>query len=998
MTLILVLIGLVYFNNLSVRHYPAVDRPIISIKTQYEGASPEIIEGRVTKPIENALFGIEGIDFMTSDSRAEESVVKIFFDPNRNLDDAANDVRDRLSRIRREMPENAQQSTIQKSDSDSEPIIMVVFSSDTVPLEDITDYVEKDVKSEFEALPGVASVEIFGQQNKVVHIWLDPQKLASYQTSVIDVTQALKKQNINVPAGRITAGDREYYVNTIATLKSANEFNQIVVHNKDGYLVRLSDVGRVEFSAQEERSKVFFNGRRAVGLGIAKKSVGNPLEISSKLKELFPKIESTLPKGIKAEVASDSTIFIKKSIDEVYKTIGEATIFVLIVIGLFLWSLRASLIPLVTIPVSLITTFALIYLMGFTINSLTLLAMVLAIGLVVDDAIVVMENVHRYISQGMHPMQAAMKGTKEISMAVVAMTLTLVAVYAPIAMIPGFIGKLFIEFALTLAGAVLVSGFVALTLSPMMCSRLLKPHVHREKQAPNDRFLNWLETTYERSLRVVIKHRIVMLMVGAILTLGGYVTSQYIDKELAPREDKGMVIGNGLPPQSVTLDYVNRYMEQVDAIMALQPEIINRLVITDPVRPYSKNMLVDWKKRKRSSTDITKALKPYLDEIAGIRASASIGGSLISGGNVSDDTLEFVIQTTQSYEDLDRVGHTIEQKLHQSQLFTIIQHDIGIETQDYAVYVNRDKAAALGVDVSLVGETLDALIKGKVATHLRLDTEEYKVITEVTAANRQSALDLSGIYVKGFKDAQIPLANLITVERRSMPVERHHYNKLRSITVSAKLREGISMGTAVDFIQKDVQKDVPDHIRTSFTGQTKQFLESKDTVLYLFVLALLFIYLVMSAQFESFKDPLIILLSVPLSITGALVTLKLTGGTLNIYSQIGLVTLIGLITKHGILIVDFANTKFDEGLDLANAAVEAAKLRLRPILMTTAAMVLGALPLAIATGPGSESRQQIGWVIVGGMFFGTLFTLFVLPAVYTFFHRKKRELHPEMAD
>ena len=988
MTLILVLVGLVYFFNLPVRHYPAVDRPIISVKTDYEGASPEIIEGRVTKPIENALFGIEGIDFMTSDSRAEQSVVKIFFNVDRPLDNAANDVRDRLSRVRRQLPDGAQAPTIQKADADSEPIIMLVFSSENIPIEEITDFVDRNVKSEMEAIPGVASVDLFGQQDKVVHIWLDPQKMASYQITVQDVINALKKQNVNLPAGRITTGDREYYINTIANLKSAEEFNGINIKFHEGFLVRLADLGRVEFSAQEERSKIFYNGRRAVALGIVKKSVGNPLEIAKSLRKIMPKVQATLPAGVQGEIATDSTVFIKKSIDEVYKTILEATLFVLIVIALFLWSLRASLIPLVTIPVSLIATFTLLSLFGFTINSLTLLAMVLAIGLVVDDAIVVMENVHRYIEKGYSPIKAAVIGTKEISMAVVAMTLTLAAVYAPIALIPGFTGKLFIEFALTLAGAVIISGFTALTLSPMMCSRLLKPHNPNAPRTINDRFLSKLETGYSSALTLLLGKRLFVLIVGLSVSLGGVFIGKFaLDSELAPKEDKGMIFGRGLAPQSATLDYVSRYMEQVDAVIASSPEVENRLVIVDAQRPYSRNILKPFSDRKKSSTKIVEDLKPLLENIAGIRAYASVGGSLIGASGQSDDSLEFVIQTTQSYEDLAKVGADIERKMHQSKKFLFIQHDIGIETQDYAVRINRDKAATLGVELATIGETLDALVKGKVATQFRLDTEEYKVITEIEGAIRQSPEDLNNIYVRGHKDTQVPLGNLITIERRSMPVERHHYNKLRSVSVTAKLRPGVSTGEAVDFVSA-FKNDLPDHIRTSFTGQTKRFIDSKNTIYFIFGLAILFIYLVMSAQFESFKDPFIIILSVPLSIAGALFTLWVVGGTLNIYSQIGLVTLIGLITKHGILIVDFANSRFEQTQDLVASVVEASKARLRPILMTTAAMVLGALPLAIASGAGAESRQQIGWVIVGGMLFGTLFTLFVLPAVYTLFPRK----------
>ncbi len=1006
MSLVIILLGIVTWTRLQVRQYPNVDEPKISIITQFEGASPEIIEAQVTKPLEDALSGIEGLYLMTSSSEVEESRITLVFELNRPIEAAANDVRDRISRIRNKLPNDVSDPRIKKADADAFPFMYLAVYSDRHDTKDIADYARRFLESQLEVINGVSSVEIFGGGEYEMHIYLDPVKMASYQVTAEDVAQALKKQNVEKPAGRIITKDREITVTTKAALSTEKDFNNLIIFERDGYLVRLSDIGEAKLDAIDTRSRVRFNDKNAVAIGLIKQSIANPLDIALAVKKQLPRLREGLPRGMKMEIANDKTVYIERSIEEVYHTLFEATVLVILVILAFLRSFRAVIVPIVTIPVSLIGAFALMYALGFTINTLTLLALVLAIGLVVDDAIIVLENIYRHIEDGMHPITAAFKGAKEISFAVVAMTITLAAVYAPIALSTGQTGRLFTEFALTLAGSVLISGFVALTLSPMMCSRLLSSHIANHTRRTTNPFvkywnvfeiksgqvLDYIDNLYETFLKRALTKRWGVLGTGLIIASLGYYIFKEMPSELIPREDQGIVNARAIPPYGANIDFTNKYMLQVDSIMKGIPEIEKRLTLVNvPGESTILGVLSPWEKRKRRSQEIVEGLRDPMYDITGLSVTPSVGGKSLVGG-LTDTPVEVVIETTKTYKELVEMADGFMKTLHGLGALQDIYADYGAEGQELVVTVDRDKAASLGVDVSTIGESLDTLISGRSPSKFKRENKLYNVKVWLEEDYRRSADDLSMVFLRGSKDRKetmVPLSEIVEISKRLAPTAISHFSGLRSVTFSAKLRDGFSLGNTLQLIKEQGYKMLPEGTRIDFAGESRRYLEESSNILLIFGLALIFIFLVLSAQYESYIDPLIILFSVPLSLAGGIFLLKIFGQTINLYSQIGLITLIGLITKHGILIVDFANKLKADGLSRLDAVVEASRLRLRPILMTTFAMVLGAVPLAFASGAGAESRRPIGLVIVGGMTLGTLFTLFVVPAIYTFLSRKK---------
>lgn len=1008
MTIIILMVGGVSYTRLSLRQFPQVDKPIISVTASLPGASPEIIEQQVTRPLEEVLGGIEGLDFMTSRSEPENSTVKLNFKVDRDIDLAAADVRDRLQKVARELPDDVETPLIKKADADALPLIYLSLYSETKSPGELADYANKYLKSEIETITGVASVDVWGGGELEMHLILDPVKLDAYKVTATDVGLALKRQNINKPVGRVIGEEKEYNVTTTSKLSTPSQFNNMIIKESEGVVVRLKEVGYAELKSVEDRQASRYNDKNAVSIGIVKKSVANPLEVKEGVVEKLAQMQQHLPSGMQMEISSDNTVFIERSIDHVKRTIWEATFLVVIVIFAFLRSFRASLIPLVTIPVSLIGVFSLMYLFGFTINILTLLALVLAIGLVVDDAIVVLENIYRHIEDGMKPMKASIVGAKEISFAVIAMTLTLAAVYAPIALSSGITGKLFTEFALTLAGAVIISGFVALTLTPMMCSRLLVAHNH--EQPFNNKILrtlqNWsektgkwldrLDTLYGSFLTRVLHRRLLVAGIGLIVAgIGLYLAVFQLRKELTPSEDQGVYLTTATPPYGATLKYIDRYAHQMDEIVASVPELIKRMTIVQTGEDtYSQNTMVPWEERSRSCSDIKKSIEPQLDKIIGLSVRGRCKTrSPIGGGSIFD--LSFVIQTTRSFHDLDVQMQKIWAMLLQHPgISKNVQPDAGVPIQDYKVEVDVDKAATLGIEPDAIAKILDDLIGGRRPTTFERENKKYYVKVWVGEKFRRSPQDILAMTVKGTrnnKDTFVPLSDLVKIVAKTSSSEITHFDGMRSTTFDASLNEGYGLGQVLDDIKEAASKILPDGYQTTVSGQTRDYLKESYTLYLIFGLALSFIFLVMAAQFESFVDPFIIILSVPLSLAGAIFTLWIfPNGTLNIYSQIGLVTLIGLITKHGILIVDFANKLQEQGKSPYEAVIEASRLRLRPILMTTFAMVFGAIPLAFSTGAGAETREQIGLVIVGGMSFGTLFTLFIVPVVYTYLSKIRK--------
>ena len=988
LSLAVLLIGLISYSRLSVREYPKIDEPVVSVETVYKGASAEVVESTITKPLEDSLSGIEGVDVMTSQTRAERSQINIKFKLTRDPDSAAADVRDKVARVRGRLPDAADDSIIAKVEADADPILFVSFNSDKhTPLE-VSDYANRYIKPRFSTLPGAADVRIFGERKISMRIWLDRAKLAAYKLGPADVEDALRRQNVEVPAGRIESQSREFSVLAQTDLQTPEQFNNIVIRDAGGYPVRLRDVARAEIAPIDERILARYNGRNAATLAIVKQSTANPLELSLAIRAEAAEIQKSLPGGMKLEVIYDTSLFIEQAIKAVFGTIWEAIVLVALVIFLFLRNLRATIIPLITIPVSLVGAFALMYMFNFSINTLTLLAMVLAIGLVVDDAIVVLENIYRNLESGMERKAAAIKGAREIAFAVVAMTLTLAAVYAPLAFATGRTGRLFIEFALALAGAVVVSGFVALTLSPMLCSLILKHEVkHGKVYNAIESVLLRVTNGYKRTLTFILQKRGIGVAVWVVFVLLAVPLFLSLKQELAPLEDRGIIFGVISAPEGSTVSYTAGYVKKIEDIYKQIPEMerYNSIVGFPTVSDGRVILrLTDWNKRSRSQQEIARELAPQFRNLAGVSAFAVSPASL---GQGRDKPLQFVIMTSAPYEELQQYVDRLIVETAKNPGLMDVDSDLRLNKPELKIAVNRDKISDVGVNVEAVGRTLETMLGGRQVTRFKQGGEQYDVIVQVADVDRSNPDDITNIYVRGRNNEMVQLSNLLTVRESVAPRSLNHFNKLRAARIDANLAPGYAIKDAIDFMKAASTRALPPTVQNDLSGQSREFRDSSGSIFLTFVLALAFIYLVLSAQFESFVDPFVIMLTVPLSMTGALLALWLTGGSLNVYSQIGLITLVGLITKHGILIVEFANQLQERGMALREAVIESATLRLRPILMTTGAMVLGAIPLALARGAGSESRQVIGWVIVGGMSLGTILTLFVVPTFYTIFAR-----------
>ncbi len=985
LSLLVVVIGIVSYTRLGVREYPKIDEPVVSVNTTYLGASAEVVESQITKVLEDSLAGIEGVELMTSSSRSERSSIDVRFRITRDPDSAAADVRDKVARVRARLPEGVDEPVIAKVEADSFPIIwMSVTQGARTPME-VSDYLARYVKPRLSVLPGAADVRIFGERRMSMRIDVDRDRLAGYRLTVQDVEDALRRQNVELPSGRIESQQREFNIVAATDLQTVQQFESAIVANVAGYPVRLRDVADIRLGALDERVIARFNGEPSINMGVIKQATGNPLELSQAVRSEVDKINETLPPGMRITISYDSSVFIDRSIKSVFTTVTEAVLLVVLVIFFFLRNLRATLIPLVTIPVALVGSFALMYAFGFTINTLTLLAMVLAIGLVVDDAIVVLENIYRNIEQGMDRVQAAVKGTKEIGFAVVAMTLTLVAVFAPLAFATGRTGRLFVEFALALAGAVLVSGFVALTLSPMMCSKLLKHETsHGRVYRTIEGFLTALTNGYARSLSWSLAHRWIVLIGWAVVFAAGAWLFTVIRSELAPLEDRGVIFGRVQAPQGSTVQYTADALEAIENYYSTIPEASAYNAIAGFPTVADGNAILrlkPWEERERKQQDISRELNGKFSQLPGVIGFAVNPPSL--GQSPRALPIEFVIMSQVPYPELDRMVNTFLAEMAKYPGVQNLQTDLRLNTPELRVDVNRDKLSDLGIPVQTVGLTLQSMLGGRQVTRFKKDGEQYDVIVQVAPRDRSRPNDISDIYVRGRDGTMVQLSNVLNVAEGVSPQSLNHFQRLRSVSITGQIAPGFTLGEALAEMEATAKRVLPQSALTDLNGQSREFRDARGSIYLVFVLALVFIYLVLAAQFESFADPFVIMLSVPLSMTGALMALWFSGGTMNIYSQIGLITLVGLITKHGILIVEFSNQLRERGEELFEAVKDASVMRLRPILMTTGAMVLGAVPLALATGAGAESRMQIGWVIVGGMSFGTVLTLYVVPTMYT---------------
>lgn len=998
-SLILVIFGISSMKDLAIREYPDIDAPIVSVITLYKGAPATIIESQVTQIIEESVSGIEGVKQITSKSREERSEVTIEFVVSRDVDAAASDVRDKVSGSVGNLPLDAESPVVLKTEADASPFIWIGMKSKEWNAIQLSDYADRYLVDTFSVVPGVAKVLIGGERRPAMRIWLNRSSMAAYGVTVNDIEDALLKQNLELPSGRVESDRREFAVRTDSGLVTEKQFEDIVITQKANYLVRLSDVAEVNLGTEEERYEVRANEEPAIGLGVIKQSKANELEIANGIRAKLSELQPNLPEQVELFIAYDRSRFVDASINEVFKALAIAMCLVIAVIFLFLRSFWATLIPAVAIPVSLISSFIILDMFGFSINVLTLLAYVLAVGLVVDDAIIVLENIHRRIENNEPVLLASIRGSRQIGFAVIATTLSLIAVFVPLSMMGGNTGRLFSEFGISMAGAVLFSSLVALTLTPMMCSKILK-----QKKSENlfyrssEKVFLSLNKGYEWLLDKTLSFPIIIVAIGLAFSAASYSLYKEVPKEFAPTEDRGVFLVVLMAPEGATLNYTRDYLLEVEGELAsIGPkgtkEIDTLFGVLAPglSRPSPVNfaiafvVLKPWEERARSQQSIVKEFFPKLLSIPGANVFAINPPSLNQPGRKAP--VQFVLGGP-SYDTLkDWSKIIIEKTKEENPKLLSIDGDYKETKPELKVDIDRNRAAAMEVSIADIGRTLETMLGSRFVTTLNDRGIQYNVVLQARNKDRETPNDLENIYVRNSNNNLIPLNNLITTKETAAPKELNRFDRMRSVTISASLAPGYSLGEALDYLDNLALTSLPPKARISYAGQSREFRDSSSSLMITFGLALLIVFLVLAAQFESFVHPIIIMLSVPLAITGALATLYFTGITLNVYSQIGLVMLIGLVAKNAILIVEFANQLREQGRSVKDAVKESAAARLRPILMTTIATVFGAMPLALASGAGAESRSSIGWVIVGGVTFSTLLSLFIVPTLYSLLAR-----------
>lgn len=1003
MTLLLVLFGLLNFSRLPVREYPDIKPPIVSVRTVYPGASVSVLESDVTTPLEDALSGVQGLRTISSASREEVSLITLEFDLDRDLDDATNDVRDRVSQVRPVLPLGILEPHVEKAAAENAEVLWLALSSDRHSELDMSDIADRFIRARLVMIPGVSATYLDGERRYAMRIWLDPDRLAARRLTVQDVEDAIRNQNASIPAGRIESNHVEFSVSLKGTLHTPKQFESLVVAYREGYPVRLEDVARVELGAEDTRKLGRFNGQASLGISVSRQSKANTLAVARAIKGQLPFIASGLPEGMNLTVAWDSSIPIERSLDEVYLALGLSLVLVVVVIFCFLGSWRATLVPAVAIPVSIVGTFTIMAVTGCSLNVLTLLGLVLAVGLVVDDAIIVLENIHRRIGAGIPPVQAAVEGTNEIAFAVVATTIALVTVFVPIAFLTGIVGRLFSELAIAVASAVLLSGFVALTLTPMMCGRLLRQDsgkVIRFQFAAG--LVEAVIQRYRRGLAWGIRARTAVLLAVVAATLGSVMLLTRLPSELAPLEDAGWFSGLITAPQGATLRYTDTYAKQLEALLQTVPEIAHTYtVVARGDRPTMVNRaaswvtLKDWSERSRSQQEIVAGLNQEIGKLAGVKAYLLNPPSIDEWSEKTP--VQFVLGGL-DYQELQQTAEQLVAKMANHPGFVSPEMDIALNAPHLSVETHRDKSADLGVSIASIGRTLETLLSGRPVNTFMQNGRQYKVIVKVDDRHREKPSDINQLYVRGNDGALVQLNNVVTVKEVPAPEALNHFDRMRAVTIGAGLADGFTLGQALRYLDKTSHQIIKPGMRTAYAGESKTFAESNRNLYLTFVLALAVIFLVLAAQFESFRHPWTILLAVPPALSGAVLSLVIIDGTLSIYSQIGMVILIGLVTKNSILIVEFANQLRERGLDTTRAVIEGATLRLRPILMTTCATILGALPLAVATGAGAEGRRQIGVVLIGGLLVSTLVTLVVVPAAYPILSRRMRESKSEGQD
>ncbi|MCB1462207.1 MAG: efflux RND transporter permease subunit [Nitratireductor sp.] len=996
--LLILLIGFQGIFNLAVREYPEVEETVITVTTVYPGASPELIQGFVTSPIAAAVATTENIDYVTSQSRPSTSVVTVQMKLGSDPDVALTEVMSKVQQVRGQLPSDAKDPTIVKGTGMQFAIMYIAMQNPNMTAEQLTEYIKRVIRPRMSTIEGVAEVQIMGAANYSMRVWIDPVRLAARGVTAAEVVAAINQANFLSAPGKTKNEYVTYSITTETTLRTPEAFGALPLRSSGDEVIRLRDVADVELAAESTDMVVNFNGEPGTFIGIFPTPAANPLDTADAVIAELPAIQSTLPQGMEMKLVYNATDAISASIEEVFKTIGEAVAIVVVVILLFLGSFRSVLMPIVTIPLSLIGVCAILLGMGYSINLLSLLAMVLAIGLVVDDAIVVVENIHRHIEEGLTPRQAAFAGMREISSAVIAMTVTLAAVFAPLAFTGGLTGSLFKEFAFTLAGAVVISGIVALTITPAMSARLLA-HSDSRFQSFVDGTFERLENFYERLVGGSLKYRPVTLMiVASLVALTGFLFVK-TSSELAPEEDRGALFSLITAPRYATTDYTQLYVDEMRGKTKDLPELDANFSITGFGGQTNAGIAVwafkDWSERDRSQKEIQSDIQARLSSVTGVQALVFAPPSLPGAGGGLP--ISVVLQSTGDPSQVYEVAEEIRQKAQATGRFIIVQNSLAFDAPQVTVSVDRERAAALNIPASQVGTTLGVLVGGGSVAQFDRDSNSYDVITQVPQEYRDNPESLGGFFVRSSTGEMVPLSAVTTVSTAASPASIEQFNQLNSATISALPLPGVTTGEGLQAIDDIARAALPDGFFVDYSGQSRLEKDQGNTILIAFAMAVVVIYLVLAAQFESFRDPLIIMMAVPLSIFGAIVPLNLGLGTLNIYTQIGLITLIGLITKHGILLVEFANQQREHhGLSRLDAIVASAKVRLRPILMTTAAMSLGVVPLILSSGAGAAARGAMGLVIFSGILIGTLFTLFVVPMFYTFI--SARELRPEPED
>jgi multidrug efflux pump len=995
-SLLILLFGLNAMHHMTIRQFPRMDNTVITITTSYPGADAKLIAGFITTPLEAAVASSEGIDYMVSSSKQGVSTitltVKLNFDPQVAFTDVMSKVQQTINKL----PPQSQQPVIVKSSDASTALMYIGLNSNDMIPEQITDYAVRVVQPQLQTVDGVAKVEILGAATYSMRIFLDPIKMAALNVSPEEVTAVLAKNNFLTAAGK-TKGEYIGINMTAKTdLNNAKEFGSLIVRATNNSIIRLNDIARVVLGSEDYDTTVTFNGKKAVFLGITPTPTANPLTVISDIRKLFPSITREFPPSLTGTIVYDATDFIRASIREVVSTIFEAAVIVIIVIYLFLGSFRSVLIPVVTIPLSLIGVCTFMFFLGYSINLLTLLAFVLAIGLVVDDAIVVVENVHRHLEEGKTPLEAALVGAREIALPIIAMTITLASVYAPIGFMGGLTGALFKEFAFTLASAVIISGIIALTLSPMMCSKILPAHNASGKFANFlDNVFNKIKDRYEYMLDSLLQTRVIVLVLAAVVLIMLPYLYMTTAKETAPEEDQGFFFVVSSPPPSATINYIEAFTKHFDDIYKSFPESQYFFSINAST-PISGVVLKPWDKRERTQFALKEPLQKKFDEITGLKSFAMIPPPLPGGGQGAP--IQFVIKTTNDFQTLYEVSNEVLKKAQTSGLFIFLDNSLKFNQPEVEYQINRSKASDLGLDMQAIGASLTSALSSNYVNYFNLQGRSYKVIPQLERRYRSIPEQLGQIYVRTASNTMVPLSTVVEPKYKTEPNDVAHFQQLNSATIQGVMMPGVTLGQGIAFLQDAADKILPQGFTYDYAGQSRQYIQEGAALLFVFFMAVLVIFLVLSAQYESFRDPLIILISVPMSICGALIPMNLGAASINIYTQVGLITLIGLISKHGILIVDFANhLQREKNLDKRAAVEAAAGIRLRPILMTTAAMVFGVIPLLTASGAGAVSRFNIGLVISSGLLIGTLFTLFVVPTIYTYLaadHRVKNKEEP----